>query len=94
MTEKLEYIRFENMKQYGFGIEAMKKIKVCTRCGNTCTEKNEFCTECGHRLSDKSLYHIYKERHTTCSRCDTVVADGTDYCPQCGEKITNKHKFG
>ncbi len=89
MTEKLEAIRLENMKQYSFGVEAMKEIKVCTICGNTSPAHQQFCTECGHRLAEKTLYDIYKERHKTCPNCDTVVADECDYCPQCGEKIEN-----
>ncbi len=95
MTEKLEAIRLENMEQYGFGVEAMKKIKVCHNCGNALSDHQQFCTECGHRLFDKTLYDIYKERHKTCPACDTVVTNETDYCPQCGEKIeNNKIKIG
>lgn len=90
MTDKLERIRFENMKERGFGIERMKQIKVCTRCGNTSEEKKQFCTECNHRLPDKTLYDIYKERHKTCPHCDTVVSNETDYCPQCGTKIETR----
>ena len=80
MTEKLEMLRLENMKQCGFGVEAMKEVKVCR--------------ECGSKLPDKTLYDIYKERHTVCPACDTVVASDSDYCPQCGTKIgtKNEHK--
>ncbi len=95
MNEKLEAIRLENMKQYGFGVEAMKRTKVCHKCGNTLSVDQQFCTECGHRLSDRTLYDIYKERHKTCPACDTVVTDESDYCPQCGEKCgNNKPKIG
>ncbi len=87
MTEKLEAIKLENMKQYGFGIEAMKQIKICHKCKNASPTHQQFCTECGHRLPEKNLYDIYKERHKSCPACDTVVADECEYCPQCGEKI-------
>lgn len=89
INDKLEVIRLENMKQYGFGVEAMKLIKVCTRCGNTSSTNQQFCTECGYRLPEKTLYDTYKERHKICPQCETVVTDETDYCPQCGEKIEN-----
>lgn len=89
INDKQEVIRLENMKQCGFGVDSMKQIKVCTRCGNTSSVKQQFCTECGYRLPDKSLYEIYKERHKICPKCETVVTDESDYCPQCGEKIVN-----
>ncbi len=95
MTEMPEAIRLENMKQYGFGIEAMKQIKVCHKCGNTLSASQQFCTACGHRLPEKSLYDMYKERHKTCPACDTVVTNECDYCPQCGKKIeSNTLKTG
>ncbi len=61
MTEKLEAIRLENMKQYGFGVEAMKQIKVCHKCGNTSPAHQQFCTECGHRLCEKTVYDILRK---------------------------------
>ncbi len=87
MTEKLEAIRLENMKQYGFGVEKMKQTKICTECGNKLSSDQQFCTECGHKLCEKTLYDIYKERHKTCPNCDTVVTNECDYCPQCGKKF-------
>ena len=87
MTEKLEQIRLENMKQCGFGVEAMKEVKVCTICGNPSLSSEAYCRECGNKLPDKTLYDIYKERHTVCPVCDTVLASDSDYCPQCGTKV-------
>jgi|GEM_PF-867139 len=87
MTERLEAIRLENMKELGFGIERMKELKVCTKCGQPSPSGQQFCTECGVRLPAKTLYDIYKERHTVCPHCDTVVAKGSEFCPQCGTKI-------
>ena len=90
-ADKLERIRQESMEQYGFGPEAMKKVKVCTKCGQPSPSDRQFCTECGHRLPDKNLYEVYKERHRCCPHCDTVLSDTMGYCPQCGTKIeTNK----
>ncbi len=87
MTEKTEVIRLENMKQYGFGVEAMKQVKICGKCGNTLAADQQFCTECRHRLPKKTLYDIYKERHKVCPACDTVVSNETEFCPQCGKRI-------
>ena len=87
MTGSIESIRLENMKQQGFGTEAMKKIKICQACGNTSDIYQLFCTNCGRRLLEKSLYEIYKERHLTCPHCEIVITEDMDYCPQCGEEI-------
>ena len=87
MTEKLELIRLENMKRCGFGTEAMKAVKVCMECGNPSPSGEAYCRECGHRLPDKTLYDIYKERHTVCPACETVVASDSEYCPQCGNRL-------
>ena len=87
MNEKLERIRIENMKRGGFGVDAMKEIRICTGCGNPSPSNEAYCRECGHRLPSKTLYDIYKERHTVCPRCETVVSDSSDYCPQCGTKL-------
>lgn len=87
--EKLELSRRQNMEYYGFGPSAMRKIRVCTRCGTPSQAAKHFCVECGHRLPDKTLYDLYLERHRSCSFCSTVLADGMDFCPRCGAKIRN-----
>ncbi len=86
-NEHLEELRLENMKQCGFGIEAMKERKICTQCGNPSPVTQEFCKECGYRLPDKTLYDIYRERHSVCGICETVVAGHSGYCPQCGSRL-------
>ena len=91
-AERAERIRLQGMEHYGFGPEAMKKLKVCTVCGASAPKDRQFCTECGHRLPDKTLYDIYKERHKTCPVCDTVLSDGMEYCPQCGASAEAKTK--
>lgn len=52
-ADKLELIRQQSMEQYGFGPAAMKKVKVCTVCGNPSPSDQQFCTECGHRLPER-----------------------------------------
>ena len=84
MIQQYEKIRREGMQQYGFGPDAMKKVKVCTECGQILSSDQQFCTECGYRLPDKTLYDIYREGHKRCSSCDTVLSKEMGYCPQCG----------
>ena len=86
-ADRLEMIKLQNMELYGFGPAAMKKVKVCTECGNPTPSDKQFCTECGHRLPDKTLYDVYKERHRCCPVCDMVLSNEMGYCPQCGRKL-------
>ena len=87
MADKNEAVRKQGMAYYGFGPEAMKKLKVCTECGASSPKDRQFCTECGRRLPDKTLYDIYKERHRSCPACDTVLSESMIYCPQCGTRV-------
>ncbi|MBQ3551567.1 MAG: zinc ribbon domain-containing protein [Clostridia bacterium] len=90
-AEKLQLIRLESMKQYGFGLQAMKTIKVCGACKAAISADQRICSECGHKLPNKTLYQIYKARHRVCPICETIVPDSCEYCPQCGKKLL-KHK--
>lgn len=92
MIGSVENIRLKNMKQQGFGTEAMKKVKVCMVCGTASDTCNLFCMYCGNRLPEKNLYEIYKERHKTCAYCQLVVNKDMDFCPQCGKKIKGYNK--
>ncbi len=84
---RLERIRLESMEHLGFGVQAMKRIKVCAKCGNPSPTNQQFCKECGSRLPDKTLYDEYKERHQTCPNCDAVMHDESLYCSQCGTRL-------
>ena len=86
-ADKLELLRKQNMEYFGFGPDAMKKVKVCSVCGHPSDRSEHFCVECGHRLPDKTLYNIYMERHRVCAACDTILLDQMTYCPQCGIKL-------
>lgn len=93
MTEKqIDKLRQESMDYFGFGTEAMKKVKVCSHCGQTAPTDQRFCKECGHRLPENTLYQSYKERHKFCPHCETIVADNVHYCPQCGNIIEQEEK--
>ena len=84
---RLERIRLESMEHLGFGVQAMKRIKVCAKCGNPSPTNQQFCKECGSRLPDKTLYDEYKERHKICPNCDAVMHDESLYCSQCGTRL-------
>ncbi|MBQ6948408.1 MAG: zinc ribbon domain-containing protein [Firmicutes bacterium] len=82
-----ERIRKDSMKQYGFGTEAMKQIKICTNCRTPASINDAFCGECSFPLPKTTLYDTYKSRHRSCPGCGVVIHDNTDYCPQCGTRI-------
>ena len=86
-AEFFEMIRLENMEERGFGPEAMKRIKVCTKCGSSTSVEYDRCLKCGEALSEETVYDSYKSRHKYCTKCDTVVSAEKKYCPQCGEKL-------
>lgn len=89
-TSSAERLRREGMQHYGFGPEAMKKIKVCARCGTMSPASSHLCHECKAALSRNTLFQIYKSRHLFCKKCQTVVPDESKYCPSCGTKLTDK----
>ncbi|MBQ4611007.1 MAG: zinc ribbon domain-containing protein [Clostridia bacterium] len=88
--------RAEGMRRYGFGPDAMCKIKVCNRCGAANDSSVHRCEECGAKLPRDTLFDLYKRSHPYCPLCDTVAADHARYCPRCGSEIKNifnpKHK--
>lgn len=76
----------QNMAHYGFGPDAMKKLRVCENCGTASIKKEKFCVDCGRRLPDKTLYDLYIERHRLCSGCGAILTDEMEFCPRCGAK--------
>ncbi len=82
-----EIARKENMANYGFGPDAMKKIKVCRKCGEAADAQEQFCRTCGTRLPEETLFDIYKAEHLICERCATVISETAHFCPKCGEKV-------
>ena len=84
--------RQESMKHYGFGIEAMKRITLCPRCGAMSDVAYHYCQKCGHPLTEETLYHQYQKQHRCCPGCETVVADNALYCPNCGQELNTLQK--
>ena len=84
---KLEYLRQVTMERYGFGPNAMRRIRVCPECGCPSEADEANCLSCGVKLPKETLYEQYKKRHPVCPRCDTVVAAYMQFCPQCGIRI-------
>ena len=80
-------IQNEKMRYFGFGYEAMKRIKVCEKCGASAGRFRFFCKECGAFLPRKTLYDKYKARHKVCRKCKTILPDTAEYCPQCGKSV-------
>lgn len=87
MTEASARIRAESMQHYGFGPEAMKRIKVCGQCGASAEAAERYCKDCGSRLPEQTLFDLYKGSHPYCRICNTVIADSAHFCPKCGAKI-------
>jgi len=86
-AEKCEAIRLETMEELGFGPEAMKRIKVCPRCGEPSESSEKVCRYCRSELPEETLFHIYRGKHSSCSNCETVVPKWMRFCPQCGMRL-------
>ncbi len=80
-------IRKESMARYGFGIDAMKSVKICACCKEMAHVSQQFCRECGSPLPEENLYQLYVKRHRYCRTCETVVNQNMKYCPECGLRL-------
>ena len=87
MTDRYRAIRRESKRLYGFGIERMKEIKVCSHCGTLASAFKFFCPECGKMLPKDTVYMQYQKRHRCCSKCGHVVSNSMQFCPDCGQKL-------
>lgn len=83
----IESLRQSAMDHYGFGIDEMKKTKVCAFCGAKLSADAKICTECGKEVSKQTLFDEYKKHHVCCKHCDTVLSENARFCPQCGRKV-------
>lgn len=74
-------------ENYGFGIRAMDKVKVCPNCGTAAKASERFCGECGTKLPEDTLFQTYKKQSRYCVICDTVVPPAARFCPKCGTRL-------
>ena len=79
--------REQLLTKYGFGPEAMKKIKVCRVCGRACDSGELYCESCGVVLPKETLFDLYRSQHLCCPECDTVVSKYSRFCPKCGRQL-------
>ena len=82
-----EMLRYNQMEEYGYGPNVMRKNKVCNTCGRIASAKLHSCPACGDVLPSETLFDRYKRHHTCCADCDTVLAPGSLYCPNCGKAV-------
>lgn len=79
--------KFIQLESYGMGPFAMKKIKVCPRCGQIAKSTSIVCPACKKLLTRKTLFDEYKTMHFCCPSCDIPLTGDTQYCPHCGRKV-------
>lgn len=87
VTDNYHLVRTQSKKRFGFGVERMKEIKVCSYCGSVSDSAKLFCHECSKLLPKETLYMQYQKRHRICNNCKTVVTNHMKYCPDCGQKL-------
>ncbi len=94
MLRQYEKVRRDGMQHYGFGIDAMRRIKICSDCGEMICAKEKIC-QCGAPLSEETLYEVYVKRHRHCQACGAIVNNDVHFCPDCGVRLseqTNRNK--
>lgn len=91
--KKIEVIKKENKELYGFGIDEMKKLKVCRICGTSNPESKHYCVNCGRRLPKENLYEQYKAQNASCPDCGMVIDKDSNFCPNCGNKLDSNNLF-
>lgn len=77
----------ERRLRLGFGIDAMKRLKVCRCCGAVACANEPRCLSCGVALPRETLYELYRARHKQCEHCRAIVSGDASFCPACGRKI-------
>ncbi len=87
IIENTESSKRTAMEKYGFGEDAMKKIKVCPSCKSAQSAQDKNCAYCGARLPEQTLFDLYSQRHVVCKTCGEVLARRTKFCPQCGKRV-------
>lgn len=88
---KQNRIRRSSLLQYGFGIERMKELTVCTNCNSLESSHRTFCKKCEAVLPGNTLYDLYRSYHKVCPKCGTILSENVYYCPHCGIKVKEKH---
>ncbi len=86
-------VRRDSLSHYGFGIDEMKRFKVCPSCNSLETSNYSKCTNCKSPLLNETLFDLYKSLHNQCPRCGTVVSEHMRYCPHCGTKVELKKEI-
>lgn len=76
-------IHYNELEEYGFGPNVMKKNKVCSNCGTVVSAELENCNICGTHLPEETLFIKYISLHKVCPVCNCVVKVNANYCPQC-----------
>lgn len=90
MTERV--MQRERRLRLGFGIDAMKQLKVCVCCGTVSHADQNQCLSCGAELPKETLYEFYRSRHRKCGHCHAVVSGDASFCPTCGRQLPKDPK--
>jgi len=81
-----KYLRLDAI---GMGPYAMKKIKVCQKCGMIAKKWTLLCPSCNCWLSSRTLFEEYKKMHVYCPKCGISLAKDAVFCPHCGRRISH-----
>lgn len=74
---------YNELEEFGFGPNVMKKNKVCSECGAIVSAELENCNFCGAKLPKETLFIKYISLHKICPVCNCVVKSDANFCSQC-----------
>lgn len=87
MGDPLPALHTPELRRYGFGVDNMRSIKICSLCGAPCEAAKKRCPECGAGLPEETLYEAYKKRTALCRQSQDVLPADTACCPKCGKSL-------
>lgn len=61
-------------------LAAIKKIKICQKCGAECDSNTLFCGSCG------TAFPVEQEKGTVVCECGQTIKSDAAFCPFCGKK--------
>ena len=85
--------RRQDLLDFGFGTDVMKRTTVCPNCRSMENSGNSLCSKCGAALTGPTLYEYYRTQHKSCPDCGSVLSDFMDFCPKCGRSLKEDCKL-
>lgn len=80
---------FEKIKEQKAQLQALKKTKICTNCGNEIPLGVAFCSNCGTKAPEDPVAPAPAPAADTkvCPNCGKACPASSTFCQECGNKL-------